>query len=872
MSSTIPRSIDDWKCSHIEKRREEGDAEMKAAVEYTLSHHKAPKVITPVLPGGDPSNTGTSLPVDWTPKNLPFHAGCECCFAQYFPVTHEVPDEEAQTAVDMLVENARRDIEFLAQFLKKHADLVVSRWKNKSKKDRLEFLSGIGIYKEKYAPIYLVHRRSSFGNCEEIRRLIYHQARRGVPIKEDFIQSLHAANVRKDAESYKYTWTMPYLNAEMLAEDPHLLLSLLYNRTAYEPEKWVLFDDWNMELAERFGIVKQLFNPHCVVMAGSDFGKLVKWDMDKAHRYEVVGFAKAYNILVAQQNIMRFLRSWVEKLFTTTTDLPVSETHTKWQKMIESSFSLAQQTSIWSTESIKPFSGPPELDVGDISDLVQSRHALLQDDLYQLQTDPSHLQEQVRYLTSAGWFDKDAEWDCVLELLIRNPLRRERMWDLLEERCKWMVSVSKASEEPSVIPRSVLDTAIARVGHFCLEMFTLFKQDVLKALVFQQRLDGNHKIHSQGNAKMCYSDDGFPDDLLYWGICTIGNDPWRIHTVDPSLNFQVIDDICKNAKQAGRITQDMLNLLSDMEVLRSVFQSIQLRHNQSRVYTTKNTDMSSKSWQKFCRIHQTLVDDDLTSKAAPKLRQFCMDLKWPTGRKDQKWNDQAINCCHALRRFWEGFECVWAQKLLEQGLPEDSIAEVLSVIGAAKSDSSLDDVRATIGDRTTRDHAALQVHQVQTVWGEDNDTPTQLPLRNLKKRRNGKAPEESEERLEQEVQDVPSEVAPLVQIYMRPESLEIFEHMYPGSGSESQKRIRWDRLLNAMVDAGFFITQSGGSAVTFTLGAAHSHTENRAITFHRPHPHPELHSRHLRNMGRRLERQFGWQRGSFALRGVDGHE
>lgn len=92
------------------------------------------------------------------------------------------------------------------------------------------------------------------------------------------------------------------------------LLSLLHARSAFEPEEWAMFDKWHLILAEHFAVLMPEFNGNCVVMQGPEYGKLVPWDEEKAHSWQIMAYCKARQILTAQKRIMQFLRKMVDAL------------------------------------------------------------------------------------------------------------------------------------------------------------------------------------------------------------------------------------------------------------------------------------------------------------------------------------------------------------------------------------------------------------------------------------------------------------------------------------------------------------------------------------------------------------------------------
>jgi len=65
--------------------------------------------------------------------------------------------------------------------------------------------------------------------------------------------------------------------------------------------------------------------------------------------------------------------------------------------------------------------------------------------------------------------------------------------------------------------------------------------------------------------------DWFLDGHLYWSIDSLVYNENRPFTMNPSFNFAIIDYVCRNdAKEAARISQTMLNRLSDTTILNEV--------------------------------------------------------------------------------------------------------------------------------------------------------------------------------------------------------------------------------------------------------------------------------------------------------------
>ncbi|THW26602.1 hypothetical protein D6D25_06539, partial [Aureobasidium pullulans] len=322
---------------------------------------------------------------------------CSVCFPQFFPASHSISDANARDLLSAIVNSIKTDLAFLRTALDKHADFLVSRWKKKSREKRLNFLmEKTSLFDKKWAAVHLLDRVGVLDREYPGERVIpkvrtVRTAKGGYTIAMELHtpQSLADENLREETvASYQDSWFLPYLDAQTLSEDPTLFLSLLHHRTANEPEQWLMFDDANIVLAEHFAIVPNTFNPNCVVAQGPEYGKLVKWNADQAHRWEIIGFTKAHHLLTAQKSMMTLLSNCVKGLLAEADVPPTLEIHPKWEGLIDSDFSRFKTSFSWSTDFVKPFSQPPKFNAREVAELIASRHRVVLDELELLQTDP----------------------------------------------------------------------------------------------------------------------------------------------------------------------------------------------------------------------------------------------------------------------------------------------------------------------------------------------------------------------------------------------------------------------------------------------------------------------------------------------------
>ncbi|KAI5247604.1 hypothetical protein E4T43_01964 [Aureobasidium subglaciale] len=556
-----------------------------------------------------------------------------------------VNDLEACDIITALVVDARQDLDFLRQVLANHADLIVTRWKKKSREKRTKFLSeNVDLFDKKWAAIHLLHRCSNLTSpeySEFTRRLqnIDHPM-----MKVSLLQALHDSRTKQMISNHLDTWLLPYLNAEMLSEDPSLLLSLLHHRTSYEPEKWVLFDNLHVDLAERFGVIVQTFNAHCVVMQGSDFGKLVEWTAHEAHRFEIIGFTRAHNILSCQQRMMAFLRKCVAGLLDEMMDPPVLQSHPKWNQLVNADFSRFGSTSAWSTDSVRAFSSPPTFDPVETIELIRSHHRLIKDHVEQLQTDPAYVQQHARELGSAllfETFERSKKWPHLVDSMFSNALLRECWWRQLVVESDRIVDKWRAFvQDPSEFTRHAYDQAVICVQMFCVEMFTRFEQTAESALLYERGFERNFEF--SGNGQQNHHDrrfktrDCFPEDILYWSVSSLGHDKYRPFAMDPTLNFAVVDYLCRtNSKEADRISQDLLHQLSDMAILNSIISNVRCYPHLDRFRPQTDMDNDMHLREDYKNKINTLLEHEIVlgDATAGYLDEFCTKHPWPRGRQ-----------------------------------------------------------------------------------------------------------------------------------------------------------------------------------------------------------------------------------------------
>jgi hypothetical protein len=658
------------------------------------------KVLNYKYEGSQAPPLGTVIPDNSPPPN-PFDCEddeCSECYSQFFPATTMINNSVAQQTMSALTETFQENTIFLRDALTAHADFIVTRWRKKSRDKRLAFLEQhTALYPKKWAAIYLLNAVNYPYSEEE--HAYYVGPDWGV-INID-PQTGETKRVRRtshprDPEGvvnrFRDTWFLPYLDAEILSEDPLLLLALLHHRTFNEPEKWITFDNANVVLAECFGPIDHVFNPQCVVVHGPNYGKLVNWDAQQMHRREIMGFTKAYFVFTAQSRMMALLRRFVSGLLAEANEAPIYAINPKWSQLINTDFSRFESTSSWSTDSIKPFSAPPSFDPYEVIELIASRHRAVKDEVELLQTDPAYVQFRARELASAHFFETFSgsdRWPYFVDQLFCIPLRREMYWRQLKNESKRMAKqLKEIKEAPSNLEaRARYEQMVHAVWGLCLETFAVFENGVQRSLRYQRGFERNLDIRGGGRLdkfdRTVSTDDYFPNDMLYWAVSSLGHDKYRPLSMDPSLNFAIIDYLCRtDRKEAARISQNLLVQMSDMAVLFNILESINLRRVRDVHVTQEHAGklLAEEHRDQFIKkINAPFGDNEIGDKLGEFLQRACTQHPWPRGRKSQEWLQEADAAQEALEKFWSEMRLIWARRLREYGQVDEQYVSTTTI-------------------------------------------------------------------------------------------------------------------------------------------------------------------------------------------------
>ncbi|KAI4847264.1 hypothetical protein E4T44_04609 [Aureobasidium sp. EXF-8845] len=283
--------------------------------------------------------------------------------------------------------------------------------------------------------------------------------------------------------------------------------------------------------------------------------------------------------------------------------------------------------------------------------------------------------------------------------------------------------------------------------------------------------------------------------------------------------------------------------------------------SRNRKTTQGMSDEESERRRNWIQKSNSSKDPAIGDAVGMYLDDFCTKHPWPKGMKNEQWLRQATASRASLNLFWQAFRLQWKKKLSDDGVCEEYRAEVAA---------ERDDVRHLEYKRRMQDqNQVVTPIEAQTVWGDGNDAPPLSQTGSKTKRQ--KKPETSEALVPTALVTPPKPCTPLILIPVKHDNMTILHHMFPSCGEESQRSFSWQHFLNAMIDAGFSVLQSQGSAIT--LRQDEERREGvRTIVVHRPHLSPTINPVMLRSIAKRMTKWFGWRRELFIERGKEKKE
>lgn len=234
--------------------------------------------------------------------------------------TAVLSDIEAQNLASEFMRSIYRDYEYLQQQCVANGDNIMKRWRKRTQAKRAAILLEVDstMYPNQWCSGY-------FDDSFRLSAL-------AMLASGQFDPDVTRGRERRP---YRNACLLPYINVEALKEDPARFLNLLHNRAKYKPESWASYDNSLLNQQWDLGSFEIFYNANCIVMHGTDYGKMAKWEKKAAHAWDIVGFPRAILVLEAQQKLLSILRGIVDKLLNTNERVNTTMKSVTWTKSLE---------------------------------------------------------------------------------------------------------------------------------------------------------------------------------------------------------------------------------------------------------------------------------------------------------------------------------------------------------------------------------------------------------------------------------------------------------------------------------------------------------------------------------------------------------
>ncbi|KAG9691292.1 hypothetical protein KCU95_g8131, partial [Aureobasidium melanogenum] len=804
-----------------------------------------------------------------TNKKCPAPCECRCCEQQFLAMEAQrfdrfryetiVKPEIAQTTLADFVDKIKENRAHLTNLCDKFGNLILSRWKKKSR-DKREALLLAADPTLKKEPWFRLRTEGEAITWQEVRPL-------------------------------RSSWLLPYLSTATLKANPSVLLGLLHNRVMHSPEEWAPFDSEVVRQGWADGYFDlEYCGYYCVVMHGINYGKLVPWDKEAAERCDIVGYPRARLLIEAQALMFSRLRAIVD-LILEGVNHDGSSACDKWLETIRTGFKQSNNIEFWSDYVNQPFSSPPKLDVDYYCSIAKARMQAAKDHLWLLQTDPSYFRRFVKVL-AVGEVYKTV-WRYVLIVkdihqVVMDYLRWRELseeWSTIQDYYRrFRDNIHPGQPLPHRLECSLYlleGTLIAaldrRARH--LNMYVAQRpgfQHFHKFTVLSKppSRPGQHMFNREDVCKST-SYQFYREDPLYWTLMQLQSQSSVQFRFDHSELFARLEAHLAEAspEERARLDETVYAKMSDFAAQHEMLSAIKLHRPAS---ARRGLEDTLKMMEEISTPSNrgSVVDataHKLKSYTFPTDRIKLFEQSVPAvGRKDEAWLDRRTTERRILTEFWKQASDSLREELTFTSMNQEELDDSISSVTVSTSPEYaeivekerlqvLDAIAAAAVVKT--DISTINLHE-GTFWETGPDL-SKLDIKERAPKPKTRPLQPAEQRSNEEVLSEPTTDAdsePVIQrISTTPRALEIIRKMFPTSAEEAAaKTTEWDHFVHAMNDLGLNARNVGGSAVEFEHPAL-----ERKINFHRPHPVAKIDSIMLQSMGKRLRKHFDWSREVF---------
>ncbi|KAK5694020.1 hypothetical protein LTR97_009638 [Elasticomyces elasticus] len=814
---------------------------------------------------------------------------CTLCTEQYFPhglleykfaraMSYMHSDADARTLTQTFVTTTDRNLAAVNAKVKEYGDVILKKWKRFSTQQRADIIRKAmpEAYPQNFAQVRMQY---------DHERKISGALRRGVASMQlGDIARPQSVTLLKEHSALRKMHLLPYLDVQTLSEDPMNLLSILHYRSSSSPADWVLFDSEKLRVNFNSVNARHAYNPHCVVVYGKHYGKLIPWNKDSAHRQDIMGYPRAVVVLEAQNVLSKFLLTVADLILKPVDNAPKGTQ--QWDLLVESDFQWQQESGSLSRR-LDAYRPMPVYDIKAIVRLLSGRAEAMADELQVMQSDPLYFRSRVQQIQNTAFLHNLPEERRRLETItmtlghimwhigFHTAACQARVVQILQERYAGQIIIGRPMPEAYAAALLGLQRHLAAVfaGQVtdlnCIQAVSSTFQDYAT-------FTGDGRARCSLTREEMYRK--FP--LLFH---VVELQDHHQMSPGPTFHLQALDYLITRHTNTSKkcIDELLVTHLSSMMVVDDIMTSIQyhrpqlsvlrngeILRNPSGIDTIPSSEQESGllfSWQG-------------SEKLWPLLKDF-LDLPLPPKKVGLNSLARHRALRQGLEAFWDGVADLVREPQRRPGSIYGGV-DMAAELRVSYRHSKEYKEEAVAEDRrleqTVRELEHEQVRRLQSgtatssyvipqsTSGVDEESAVERVEAKPKIKTRPLTTDTSSmhEIAEQHNDTYPQAIR--LKLVVSAKTKAFFDRVF-GIFTEDAGDVDWRALVAAMVDAGCSAIPNTGSEVTFK-----DRDVNRAsIVFHRPHD-SKIHPIMLKMMATRLRKRFDWDAETFVKREKEG--
>ena len=795
-------------------------------------------------------------------------------------------DQEATSIIQNLITTMQSDYLFVQSKIQTHGNAIAKRWQKKTCAKREQFLRNA-------VPDLALKRNE---DIEGVFQAI-----------NDRIESMHN-RVSKEALERQQNpsdepYLAPFLNIESLSEDPMRLLALLHHRAHAHPSEWISFDRGFIQTYFNQGHLQCAYNPRCVMIQGPEFGSLVQWSRDAAHRWQMIGYPLARQLLRVQAKISGFLRPIVTALLDPS-EQEAPQGRDAWDHLVATFFKHEDSIVTPSAYCNQVFAPPPKFDLCHILQAVHTRMCAAIDEAQLMQADPIYLRCLLRQLEIGPVYElmDEKARQRMLYMSSIQPMLNRNAWGVVAGTAAELLRYSLERRQGILyLPKQYEDCLRSVEAALRLQFETLI-HELLRFLADSRAFSR----HYQNGQQTTDPEIAYRTDPFFWALTEIVAQNIKVNWPAARCLSFIEEHLAKSSqKERARIDQQMYDQLSDIAFVDEILTAIKahrsytpLSHNSKEAKPLKENLYKNKISGVMLELFYGCSRDIEVQDA---LQAF---LRAPMPRKaSNKEKLEYNNVLHEkFTEYWEVFRSKALsnraytkqdpseqqtverkfkhygggqahifeakQDAIKAAIRREGIPLTLSILPLPRTNTNLEQ-RARPTDATTTSSNGTESFVSKSNVTEHQtgrEIAKKIEPKMKTKTRATYAASFANDFASMDIEPLESstQLAKLDTIAVKQTSVDFFRQMF-SSVEAPERSPKWVDLLDAMVDAGMSATHGGGSAVVFQ----DEKKKKGSIVLHKPHPDPTVDHVMLKTIGKRLTKWFGWDEDTFVERERD---